>query len=130
MDKKFGGDDFGSTLAELKAMAPLAVTMEGVKFEGNARKVSAILQLASVGGELVEEIERLQKCVDDLNAYMNEGCICGRAPAPVHPVDARLRKAGFVVKLPAFDDYPASMAREMRAALQQAVEAAGGKVAP
>lgn len=58
--KKFGDQDFGNTLAELKAMAPHAQTIDGVKFEGNAKKVSAILILAGVGSELIAEIERLQ----------------------------------------------------------------------
>lgn len=60
MGKKYGGEDFGSTLTELKAMAPHAQTVDGVNFEGDSRKVSAILVLAGVGGELVEEIEKLQ----------------------------------------------------------------------
>lgn len=59
-EKKYGGEDFGSTLAELKKLAPLAVTMNGVKFEGDARKAGAILALAGVGGELIAEIEHLQ----------------------------------------------------------------------
>jgi hypothetical protein len=58
--KKFGGEDFGHTLADLKAMAPHAQTVDGVKFEGNAKKVSAILILAGLSGELIAEIERLQ----------------------------------------------------------------------
>lgn len=55
--KKYGGDDFGSTLEQLKRMAPLAATVDGVKFEGNGAKVGAILGLAGVGGELIAEIE-------------------------------------------------------------------------
>lgn len=58
--KKYGGEDFGSTLEELKKLAPLAVTMEGVSFNGPARKVGAILALAGVGVELIAEIERLR----------------------------------------------------------------------
>ena len=37
----------------------------------------------------------LSKMGQDFEAaveYMNEGCICGRAPAPVNPVDPRLLK--------------------------------------
>lgn len=58
--KKYGGEDFGKTLEQLKAMAPHAVTLEGVLFEGAAHKVGAILGLAAVGGDLIAEIERLQ----------------------------------------------------------------------
>lgn len=57
--KKYGGEDFGKTLEQLKAMAPHAVTLEGVRFEGAAHKVGAILGLAAVGGDLIAEIERL-----------------------------------------------------------------------
>lgn len=59
-EKKYGGEGFGSTLAELQKMAPLAVTMSGVTFSGDTRKISAIVVLAGVGGELIAEIERLQ----------------------------------------------------------------------
>lgn len=57
--KKFGGEDFGSTLEELKKLAPHAVTLGSVEFNGPARKVGAILSMAAVGGELIAEIERL-----------------------------------------------------------------------
>lgn len=46
-----------------------------------------------------DEIDALRKALakmgEDFEAtieYMNEGCICGRAPAPVLPVDPRLNK--------------------------------------
>lgn len=57
--KKYGGNDFGCTLEELKKLSPLAETIGNVEFHGSARKVSAILTMASVGGELIAEIERL-----------------------------------------------------------------------
>lgn len=57
--KKYGGEDFGITLEKLKKLAPLAETIGNVEFNGPARKVSAILTMASVGGELIAEIERL-----------------------------------------------------------------------
>lgn len=57
--KKFGGEGIGFTLAELKAMAPHAQTVDGVKFEGDAKKVSAILILSGLSRELIAEIERL-----------------------------------------------------------------------
>ncbi|PBJ92002.1 hypothetical protein CMV24_29500 [Pseudomonas plecoglossicida] len=39
-------------------------------------------------------------------------------------------RAAVVVELPMFDDYPASMERDMRESLRSAVEAQGLKVAP
>lgn len=59
-EKKYGGEEFGSTLAQLKNMVPLAATVEGVSFEGDLRKIGAILELAGAAGELIAEIEELQ----------------------------------------------------------------------
>lgn len=67
--KKFGGED-GHTLEQLKRMAAMAETLNGVRFEGNSAKVSAILGLAAVGGELICEIERLQRELDECNAEL------------------------------------------------------------
>ena len=67
--KKFGGED-GHTLEQLKRMAVMAETLNGVRFEGNSAKVSAILGLAAVGGELIGEIERLQRELDECNAAL------------------------------------------------------------
>ncbi|MCF1487561.1 hypothetical protein LZ838_09325 [Pseudomonas sp. AA27] len=39
-------------------------------------------------------------------------------------------REGVVVELPSFDDYPASMERDMRESLRSAIEAQGLKVAP
>lgn len=78
--KKFGGEDFGHTLAELKAMAPHAQTVDGVKFDGNAKKVSAILILAGLGGELIAEIERLNAELDKAIEFqpIGEACLANR----------------------------------------------------
>ena len=59
MENKIGGE-FGHTLQELKALAPLGKTINGVQFEGNAKKVGAILALAASAGDLIEIIEQLQ----------------------------------------------------------------------
>ena len=42
----------------------------------------------------------------------------------------RLSREAVEVKLPSFDDYPASMERDMRESLRSAIEAQGLKVAP
>ena len=64
--KTFGGPD-GYTLEELKKMAPVAQTVNGIKFEGNGFKVAAILGLAAAGVDLINEIERLQRNLDECN---------------------------------------------------------------
>lgn len=64
--KKYGGEDFGKTLEQLKRIAPLAETINGVSFEGNAAKVGAILELAGVSGELISDIEVLTAQRDTL----------------------------------------------------------------
>lgn len=40
--------------------------------------------------ELIEQLERVTTDFEATVDYMNEGCICGRAPNPQHPVDPRL----------------------------------------
>lgn len=44
--------------------------------------------------QLLEKLDKLTNDFEQTVLYMNEGCICGRAPKPVHPVDPRLLKAG------------------------------------
>lgn len=46
-----------------------------------------------------DEIDELRAALAKMSAdfeatveHMNDGCICGRAPAPKHPVDLRLLK--------------------------------------
>lgn len=69
-EKKYGGEDFGKTLAQLKRIAPLAETINGVRFEGNAAKVGAILELAGVSGELIADIEALTAQRDTLKVAL------------------------------------------------------------
>lgn len=50
--------------------------------------------VADQGSQLEQENQKLNLCLDDLTDYMNEGCICGRAPNPKNPVDPRLLVKG------------------------------------
>jgi hypothetical protein len=67
--KLYGGPD-GHTLEQLKKMAPVAQTLNGVKFEGNSFKLAAILGVAAAGVDLVAEVERLQRELDECNEAM------------------------------------------------------------
>lgn len=67
--KLYGGPD-GHTLEELKQMAPIAQTLNGVEFEGNTFKLRAILGVAAAGVDLVAEVERLQRELDECNEAM------------------------------------------------------------
>lgn len=69
-EKKYGDPDFGCTLDDLKAHAELAQTVAGVSFEGNARKVGAILAVAGAGSEMIAEIEQLQAQRNELLAAL------------------------------------------------------------
>lgn len=65
-DKKYGDPVFGKTLAELKALVPLTGTLDGISFDGPAKKCSAILIAAGSLGELVADVEMLQAERDEL----------------------------------------------------------------
>lgn len=57
--KLYGDPTFGSTLDELRELAPYAKTVDGVSFSGDARKVGAILKIAGSAEDLIAEIDRL-----------------------------------------------------------------------
>lgn len=43
--------------------------------------------------ELIARINEISTNFEATVEYMNEGCVCGRAPAPKQPVDPRLLAA-------------------------------------
>lgn len=69
------GGEFGDTLEQLKARIPFTKDMQGLGFDGDARKVGAVLCLAGVAGELIEHIEQLTaelESVRSMTAMLNE----------------------------------------------------------
>ena len=74
MSRLYGGE-FGDTLEQLKARIPFTKDMAGLGFDGDARKVGAVLCLAGVSGELIEHIEQLTaelESVRSMTAMLNE----------------------------------------------------------
>ncbi|MCQ4311746.1 hypothetical protein NAV33_07530 [Pseudomonas stutzeri] len=63
--KRYGDPVFGNTLADLKVLTTMTQAMDGLKFEGPARKVGAFLTLAAATGELIGEIEDLELALQD-----------------------------------------------------------------
>lgn len=70
--KRYGHLQFGHTLDELKALVPHAQTVDGIQFDGPARKVGAILTLSASAGELIADIERLQGAIEDLELALQD----------------------------------------------------------
>lgn len=54
----------------------------------SAREQMAYRTIAELEAKLAQLSADFQATVD----HMNEGCICGRAPDPKHPVDPRLKR--------------------------------------
>lgn len=71
-EKRYGDPVFGNTLADLKALTPLTQTIDGLRFEGPAQKVGAVLTLAAVAGDLIAEIERLNGTIEDLELALQD----------------------------------------------------------
>lgn len=71
-EKRYGDAVFGNTLADLKALTPLTQTIDGLRFEGPAQKVGAVLTLAAVAGDLIAEIERLNGTIEDLELALQD----------------------------------------------------------
>lgn len=72
---KLYGGEFGDTLEQLKARVPFTKDMQGLGFDGDARKVGAVLLLAGVSGELIEHIEQLTaelESVRSMTVMLNE----------------------------------------------------------
>lgn len=67
MTRVYGGE-FGDTLEQLKARVPFTQDMQGLGFDGCARKVGAVLLLAGVSGELIEHIEQLTAELESVKA--------------------------------------------------------------
>lgn len=61
-----------STIDELRSIAPLAKTLDGVRFSGDARKVGAILALAGAAEELIAERDQLLPALEKLAAEFGE----------------------------------------------------------
>lgn len=115
----------GSGKSHLLQMIVGSVSASGCVVVDGQSTLQGILQLVR-GREnvtlLIDECD--PELVAELEAITEHSAVWGRIGC-VYAVVAQM-----VVTLPEFDDYPTSMAREMRAALQQAVEAAGGRVEP
>ena len=65
--KRYGHPQFGHTLEELKALAPHAQTVDGIQFDGPARKVGSILTLSASAGER----DRLRALIAECAEYLN-----------------------------------------------------------
>jgi len=67
-EKKYGDPVLGKTLPQLKAIAPLAATVNGLQIEGPSKKVAAVFAAAGCLGDLVAHIETLTAERDKLKA--------------------------------------------------------------
>lgn len=79
-----------------KIMLDVVPGEDGMGLEIYAKSVDdverAFTTMADRNEELEEQLAERTRSLNETVEYMNEGCICGRAPAPKHPVDPRLSK--------------------------------------
>ena len=77
-----------------KIMLDVVPGEDGMGLEIYAKSVDDVEQAMTALCDRIEELEdklaARTRSLDETVEYMNEGCICGRAPAPKHPVDPRL----------------------------------------
>lgn len=80
------GPRFSAILVEMAGYEAEAFALQDQVDEAN----SSVTALEQRIAELEAQNGKLTQDFASTVEYMNEGCICGRAPAPKHPVDPRL----------------------------------------